>query len=312
MTEVGATLNLTWSRQIEGEKSYSDGEIEEELLTRLRAGEAPEEILASDYRFPMLYHLSEDRQNVLSWYPFDPQASLMEIGAGPGAITGLFAQRVRRVVAVELTRRRAEINLARNGAFDNLEIMVANFSDITWQERFDYVTLIGVLEYAGSFCKGQNPYQTFLEQVRARLLPGGKLLLAIENRFGLKYWAGADEDHLGRPFAGLEGYSPEAGVQTFSRAGLERLLRSAGFTKMEFYLTLPDYKFPSEIIAEQAADLHQLARAIPNRMMDYEKRLFDEAAVQRALASDGLLPQFTNGFLVVAGQEEEAACASNM
>jgi SAM-dependent methyltransferase len=296
-----AKLNLASNGRSEGEEGYTDGPVEDELLSRLRAGETPERIIAGDDRFPVLYHLSEERHNLLGWFPFEKDAALLEIGAGPGALTGLFAARVKRVVAVELSRRRAEINLARNGRFDNLEIVVGDFCGIEWEERFDYVTLVGVLEYAGRFgAGGADPYTGFLRRVRERLLPGGRLVLAIENRFGLKYWAGANEDHLGVPFAGLEGYKDDAGVRTFSRAELQSLLTGAGFDEARFYLTLPDYKFPSEIIAEDAADLHALARAVPYGMGEYAHRLFDEGRVQQDLARQGLLPGYANGFLVVA------------
>lgn len=298
---MSAKLNLAWCVQPEGTEGYSDGDIEDELLLRLTAGETPEQIIASDNRFPVLYHLSAERQNLLSWFPFEKEAALLEIGAGPGALTGLFASRVNKVVAVELTRRRAKINLARNGMFDNLEIIVANYNDIVWDAQYDYVTLIGVLEYAGTFSSGANPYRSFLRSVRSRIKPGGKLLLAIENRFGLKYWAGANEDHLGRPFAGLEGYVGEPGVRTFSRAELEALLKCAGFTETHFYLALPDYKFPNEIVAEDAPHLHPLVRAVPYGMGEYAKRLFNEARLQGELAGQGLLPQYANGFLVIAG-----------
>ena len=297
-----AKLNLAWDTRPEGAEGYSDGPVEDELLSRLEAGETPGRIIAEDDRFPVLYHLSEERHNLLSWFPFEADASLLEIGAGPGALTGLFAARLKRVVAVELSKRRAEINLARNERFDNLELVVGNFGGIEWEERFDYVTLVGVLEYAGRFgVGGADPYCAFLQCVRERLLPGGRLLLAIENRFGLKYWAGANEDHLGVPFAGLEGYREEDGVRTFSRAELGALLHHAGFDPLQFYLTFPDYKFPSEIIFEDAADLHALARAVPYGMGEYAYRLFDEGRVQRDLAKRGLLPCYANGFLVVAG-----------
>ena len=37
-----------------------------------------------------------------------------------------------------------------------------------------------------------------LQRVRSLLKPEGKLIVAIENQLGLKYFAGAPEDHLGQ------------------------------------------------------------------------------------------------------------------
>lgn len=43
------------------------------------------------------------------------------------------------------------INYERNKHYDNLEIIVGNFNDIKFENKFDYITLIGVLEYARLF-----------------------------------------------------------------------------------------------------------------------------------------------------------------
>ena len=44
--------------------------------------------------------------------------------------------------------------------------------------------------------------------------------IAIENKFGIKYWAGATEDHTGRIFDGIQGYGGVERVRTFSRYAL--------------------------------------------------------------------------------------------
>ena len=71
----------------DGQDKYTDGEIEQELLKRLQAGETPEEILRSDTRYPVIYHFSPERHNVLSWYPFPKDSEVLEVGAGMGAVT---------------------------------------------------------------------------------------------------------------------------------------------------------------------------------------------------------------------------------
>ena len=57
--------------------------------------------------------------------------------------------------------------------------------------------MIGVLEYQGSYTNSENPYKDFLKKIKQLLKPNGKLLIAIENQYGLKYWCGAREDHTG-------------------------------------------------------------------------------------------------------------------
>ena len=59
------------------------------------------------------------------------------------------------VTSVELSKRRADINYARNRDKENLTIMVGNLNDMTFPEKFDYVVVNGVLEYAMSFTEGK-------------------------------------------------------------------------------------------------------------------------------------------------------------
>ena len=101
-----------------------------------------EKILRTDNRWPVLYHLSPVRQNIVEWYPFEKEASVLEVGAGCGAISGALCRSVRRVVSVELSRRRSLINAYRNRECENLEIVVGNFNQIQLNEKFDYITLI--------------------------------------------------------------------------------------------------------------------------------------------------------------------------
>ena len=42
-----------------------------------------------------LYALSDIRENLLEWYDFDENASLLQVGSDYGALTGLYSRRVR-------------------------------------------------------------------------------------------------------------------------------------------------------------------------------------------------------------------------
>ena len=72
-------------------------------------------------------------------------ASVFEVGAGCGAISGVLCRNAKRVVANDLSKRRSTINAYKNQDASNLEIMVGNFNVVAekMEERFDYVTLIG-------------------------------------------------------------------------------------------------------------------------------------------------------------------------
>lgn len=286
-----------------GVDSYSDGNIEDDLLELVKR-EEPEKIIQADHRWPILYHLSPVRQNILEWYPMDPEATVLEVGAGCGAITGVLSRKAKRVVCVELSKRRSLINANRNRDCDNVEIMVGNFNDVQLNEKFDYITLIGVLEYAAYYTDAENPFEAFLENLRTMLKPEGKLLIAIENKYGLKYWAGVKEDHTGMLFDGLEGYhNTQSAVKTFSKDQLNEMIRHAGYKNADFYYPFPDYKFPTQIFSDEylpkTADFaYDYSTYDNDRLM-----LFNETAVYQELLADGKFPFFSNSFFIEATNE---------
>lgn len=53
-------------------------------------------------------------------------------------------------------------------------------------EKYDYITLIGVFEYSEGYIGTHQPYVEMLRRISRHLEKDGKLVIAIENRLGLK------------------------------------------------------------------------------------------------------------------------------
>lgn len=278
-----------------GSDLYSDGDVENEILAMVRSGQDVEQM--EHVKFPVLYHLSRARENILNWYPFRKDASCLEIGSGCGAITGLLCRKLGQVTSVELSKRRAEINFARNSRMENLEICVGNLNDMDFRNKFDYVILNGVFEYAMSFTPGAHPYETFLMNVSQFLKPEGILLVAIENRLGLKYFAGAPEDHTDGYFDGIKEYENNSSVRTFSRQEWMKLMESCGLGHYRFYYPYPDYKFPREIFTDESLGEQKYGRPAWN-FTKHRMALFNEGKMAASLQESGVMAQFANSFLI--------------
>jgi len=307
-------LNLEFYK---GEDLYSDGDIEDRLLELCESGRDMEEILQKSEGWELLYHLSDIRENVLDWYEFDREGTVLEIGAGCGAVTGLFCRKTAHVTAIDLSKRRSTINAARNGKYGNLEILVGNFEDIKIAEKFDYVTLIGVLEYSGSYISREDtayadPYVEMLKRAGQFLKPGGKLIIAIENKFGLKYFAGAAEDHTGGLFDGIENYSGAQGVRTFSKPEITRLLDKAGFpgSGLTFYYPMPDYKLPDAVYSDEFLPRPGMLKGTAVSYDRERYEIFDQETTFDAIVEDGQFPYFANSFLIFAGREASGGNAA--
>ncbi len=123
-----------------GEDLYSDGKIEDELLSIVKNASKVEyaSIIEESKSWPILYHLSPLRGNIVDWLPISPGDKVLEIGAGCGAITEKLSQKAGKVTCVDLSAKRSHINAYRNQDRDNIEIHVGNFSDIEPELDRDY------------------------------------------------------------------------------------------------------------------------------------------------------------------------------
>jgi hypothetical protein len=254
------------------------------------------------------FHLSPQRLHLLDWFPFEENSNLLEVGAGCGALTGLLTNRVAQVDALEPNPVRAEVIAHRHRTSDNLSIFVGNLSSAAALGRlYRYVTMIGVLEYAGRFvtmegAEQESPYVRLLQQARAVLERGGYLVLAIENQLGLKYLAGTPEDHYGVPLVGLEDYMWDAGIRTFGQNELGRMLKTAGFDTFVWYYPFPDYKLPTAIYSDDLTpgSIEHPATMYPTTDYSHPNHQFiSEARLARALSRNHLSGTFANSFLVV-------------
>ena len=177
-----------------GQDLYCDGDIEDDLLEAVQNHEEDEleKIINEKKEWEFLYHFSQVRQNIVNWIPVKKDAKILEIGSGCGAITGALAKKGQQVDCVELSRKRSLINANRNKNYDGITIKLGNFEEIEpyLDTDYDIITLIGVWEYAGVYLKDKDPFRKFLDVLKKHLSAEGKIIIAIENRNGLKYWAG--------------------------------------------------------------------------------------------------------------------------
>ena len=284
-------------------EKYSDGAAIEEKIYQYVKGRPAEDysdVLMRDSSWPVNYHLSPVREDILNWYDLRPTDDVLEIGAGMGAVTGTLCRMAGTVTSVELTVNRAKVLFERHSHFDNLTVRVGNFNRMIFDRRFDVITLIGVFEYARLFTENGEP-ATFLERIRRLLKPGGRLLIAIENRFGLKYWCGALEDHLSKPYVGIRGYDPQKGIETYSRSDLSRILSDCGFVQQQFFYPLPDYKFPLAIYSDRFLPKGRLSDKVKDYYTGRPLLTLNERDLLEEVVKNGAFPFMANSFLVECG-----------
>ena len=298
------TLNLDY---YSGEDLYSEGAAEDmllDLVTRYSEGDY-EHVIQNSKSWNVMYHLSHIRENIVTWLPISKKSEVLEIGAGCGAVTGGLAKLAGHVDCIELSKKRSTINATRHREYSNIDIYVGNYTHIepNLTKQYDYVTLIGVLEYAGSYIQAKEPYKELLKSAVSHLKPDGKLLIAIENKYGLKYFAGCKEDHTGDYFDGIEGYRNNPGVKTFSKKTLKNMIEELGY-KNRFYYPYPDYKLPHTIYSD---DMLPSEGELNTNLRNFDNDrviLFDETKAFDSILDEGIFDFFCNSYFVVVSKDD--------
>lgn len=288
-----------------GEDYYCDGAVEDELLEIAKNYSEVEyqRIIEERRSWPILYHLSPLRENIVEWLPIDKSMKVLEIGSGCGAITGALSRKAGEVTCIELSKKRSMINAYRHMDCDNVTIHIGNFQDIesTMPCDYDYICLIGVFEYGQAYINSDKPYEDFLKIVSKHIKMDGHIVIAIENKLGLKYWAGCKEDHLGTWFDSLEDYPKGGSVRTFTEDGLLKIAENCGFSDAFMYYPYPDYKFMTSLYSEKRLPKPgELSANMRNFDRD-RMQLFDEKLVFDTLIKEGRFPLFSNSYMMVLG-----------
>jgi len=259
--------------------------------------------------WPSRYHFSQKRVNFLESIQMvlPRDAEVLEIGSGCGAITRWLGEKFRTVDALEGSLERATITRYRSHDLDNVRVYCGNVLNTDFERKYDLITLIGSLEYLPLYDHDHDDPEvaclSLLIRLRSALKENGILLIAMENKFGIKYFSGCKEDHTGREFEGLMGY-PEKTPITFSRNELDSMLSQSGFGYNQFYHVFPDYKFTETIIPENSEVLslspYNWIRTPFEDYFGIRDYLFHEFLFLRNVTNSGLLWQFSNSFVILA------------
>jgi len=300
--------------------NYSDGEASELFLKKI-VSEAKDitslsmelESCYPEWDWVAEYHLSSKRANLLRGLDLTGMNRVLEVGCGCGAITRYLGEKGLKVESIEGAERRAEIAQLRCRDLDHVHIINANFNNLILPDHtYDAVFVIGVIEYAKKFfsdaVSDEDAVVKILKLLQSALTENGVIVIAIENRNGLKYWLGATEDHYGKPYIGICDYWGQSGIKTYTINEWEVLLGQSGLKKWRFQFPFPDYKLPQVVLDENFIDHDEYAYSMLYRInsRDYLtpwQSGVSEFAIWKSLHSSGELKKFANSFLILAGKE---------
>lgn len=262
-----------------------------------------DEALSADGRWEVFFHLSDMRQALFGWYDMPKDADVLEIGCGFGALTGVLAERAAHVAALDDSLFRARACAKRWNKKDNIDVYAGHLRDIPFSQRFDVVTLMDVLPRVANGDTSLAPYAAYLKSLLAYLKPQGRLLLAMDNRLGLKFACGAHDPYSDEPFGELSGANDKG--RLFTQAEIGEILAEAGFIYWKFYYPLPDWRLPQFIFTDDALPEPNIGDTlIPYDPMP-DACVLPESALYESVMLNGLFPGMANSFLVECGMTED-------
>ncbi|MCQ2522704.1 MAG: hypothetical protein MJ123_00070 [Lachnospiraceae bacterium] len=252
-----------------------------------------------------LYYLSSMRENIVRWLPINKSHKVLEIGAGCGEITGALCEMAGSVISIEESKNKSLVNASRNSDCDNLTIYVGKYAEIekNLSDDFDYVILVGMLEKAAILMDCDDPYVELIKSAIRQKKAGGRVVIATDNRLGLKYFAGNKESYSGNWYAGIEGYPGKESIKTFSKSALNKMLKGIGEMDVHYYYPYPDYRLMNTLYSDKR--LPKIGELIDNdRNFDNDRLvLFDESLAFNKLIEDEIFDQYSNSYIIMLGPD---------
>lgn len=318
------TQTTTYTTPLSGRNAKFADYMEQYVSNAKDSGKEMDDLLSNESDPLILQNLSELRSGIVSFYDFKKDASVLEIGASFGTITETLLRKCAHVTVTEKSVFRAEMlykrfhceenkdskrvdGIARTNA-DHLDIYVGDVQDMIFPKKFDYVILVGLLEklFQGPF--QVQEYASYLSYLKSLLTESGVLLIAVDNRLGLKYLAGGVDVNTNQAFSGLNNYPDGTKGRSFTKAELDQMISLAGFRNRKYYYPLPDYRFPQLIYTDKhLPELNLRERLIPYYFRK-DTLVFDELSLYTDVIANGGFPFVANSFLVECTDKLESIC----
>ncbi|OGB87556.1 hypothetical protein A3J44_01020 [candidate division WOR-1 bacterium RIFCSPHIGHO2_02_FULL_45_12] len=242
------------------------------------------------------------RADATFYLPLNEKSLILDLGSGWGNFSFALAPRVGQVVAADITSQALKfIHLRKTqDKIENITpvlIEPLDFGRLPFADNtFNAVIMNGVLEWVGSHLKTGDPLKLqegCLRAVYQTLKNNGRVLIGIENRFGLKYFFGAQDDHLIHYSSQKISYttllpriianwitrkriSLPYRTYTHSLNGYKSLLKRAGFKDIEVYFPDPDYRaISAQVYPVKVQEVRKLLRAsMKNELASLSRNMF--------------------------------------
>ena len=258
---------------------HSNETIYDRLLNAIKAGDSSDDDLIRENKdWTTLYHLSPFRENIINWFPINKTDNVLEIGSECGAVTGSLCKKAYSVHSIDTSLKACQINALRHKECSNLSLSVGAYNSIlsSIHDKYDIITVLDPSLWGIDL----------LVTLKDHLKPNGKILITANNKLGVRYLSGYEDD-----------------TKKYTHSELIDLIDTIGFSNYSFYYPYPDLILPTTIYSDEY--LPQKGELIDNiRNFDKSRYVYwDESIIFDDILSEKEFSSFSNSFLIVLGNE---------
>ena len=238
-------------------------------------------------------------QNILNWYPFDKDEEILEIGLSSNELTKMLCSKVKNVTIFETDENK--ISEIEQNNLSNLNIL-----NKLNEKTYDTILLIGAISRLKDLFNENLSLKKIIKKLELNLKEQGKFIIAVDNKFGLRYFAGNPENIYNKRFESLYGYNNETEkTESFTRKKLVDIFDNHEY-KYNFYYPLPDYKMPDIIFSDKQLAKYNTVDKYNLYCPENSITLFNEIDVFREILKTNpeMFTFFTNAFLIELSKNE--------
>ena len=227
--------------------------------------------LREDNRQEVLLALSDEKRNLLEWYPFEKGKTILECNPDFGTLTKMFIEKGLYVTAIGRNEAANKVIRLRCPNEKFLQIAV-DLDSCMENEKYDYIIMSEL----------DSQSLSYVHHMWCSLKVGGSLFLAGDNRLGLRRLCS----------------SSKADIRGITKGELDKLVEKLQARDIMWYYPLPDYKLP-KIVYEAAYLEKQKEPDIPVFQYKAYGSVIDEKAAYTRLIEEGQFALMANSYLLI-------------
>lgn len=238
-------------------------------------------------------YCSELNNNLLSWYNFEHSDDVLEIGTEFGINTEFLCERFKKVDSIAFQKCDLDYLQKKLSRYDNLTLYFGSVNSFKTIKKYDYIILLGMLDnYKYIYGKSVDGYINYLVNL---LKPDGKILLATNNKIGVKYLCGASRQYTNISMND----SNTSNIVGFNKKEIENILQRNNLYNYKFYYPLPDYKMTNVIYSDE-----YLPNEEDNKLLYYlnyrekDNIIYDELNLLKEIVKNNNFSTFSNSFFI--------------